>query len=301
VRLRLHITPTLGRHEVRLIKPATVQTWVKGLQGALAANYVRVVLSTLSTILNAAVDEGLIARNPCSANSVRAPAPEKRRVTPWPAAWIAGVHGAMPDRYREMVTAGAGLGLRQGEVFGLAVEDVDWLRKVVHVRRQVRIVGGRLVFSPPKGGKQRDVPLPDSVALRLSKHLQDTPAQSVTLPWRVPTGKPVTAVLLFTHPTRGALDRSAVNRGAWKPALKAAGVPDNRDNGMHALRHYFASVVLDGGANIKALAAWLGHTDPGFTLRVYTHLMPEGDDRMRRAVDGALTAGGAPDVRQADA
>jgi integrase len=80
---------------------------------------------------------------------------------------------------------GAGLGLRQGEGFGLAEDDVEWLRKggaVEHVRHQVRIVGARLVFAPPKGGKERDVPLPESVALRLSAHIRACPPMPVTLP-----------------------------------------------------------------------------------------------------------------------
>jgi integrase len=72
--------------------------------------------------------------------------------------------------------------MRQGEVFGLAADDVDFLRRVVHIRRQVKIVGARLVFGPPKGGKERDVPLPESVALRLSAHIAKFPPVTVTLP-----------------------------------------------------------------------------------------------------------------------
>ncbi len=36
---------------------------------------------------------------------------------------------------------------------------------------------------------------------------------------------------------------------------------------MHALRHFYASVLLDAGESIKALSEYLGHSDPGFTLR----------------------------------
>uniref|UniRef100_UPI00372D63D7 tyrosine-type recombinase/integrase n=1 Tax=Streptomyces murinus TaxID=33900 RepID=UPI00372D63D7 len=43
---------------------------------------------------------------------------------------------------------------------------------------------------------------------------------------------------------------------------------------MHALRHYYASVLLDSGENIKALAEYLGHSDPGCTLRTYTTSCP---------------------------
>ena len=69
---------------------------------------------------------------------------------------------------------------------------------------------------------------------------------------------------------------------------------------MHALRHYFASVLLEDGVSNKAVATYLGHMDPGFTLRTYTHVMPSSEDRMRHAVDRALSDGGAPIVRHAD-
>jgi hypothetical protein len=45
------------------------------------------------------------------------------------------------------------------------------------------------------------------------------------------------------------------------------------------------SVLLDAGETIKALAEYLGHSDPGFTLRTYTHLMPSSESRTRRAID----------------
>lgn len=60
---------------------------------------------------------------------------------------------------------------------------------------------------------------------------------------------------------------------------------------MHALRHFYARVLLDAGESVRALAEYLGHSDPGFTLRVYTHLMPASEARTKRAVDRAL--GGA--------
>jgi integrase len=180
-----------------------------------------------------------------------------------------------------------GLGLRQGECFGLAVEDVDFLRRVVHVRRQVKIVRSRHVFALPKGEKPRDIPLPDSVALALAAHLEVHPGRPVTLPWREPDGAPATANLVMTSTTGLSCDRNTFNRYSWKPALEAAAVPDGRDTGTHQLRHHFASVVLYHGVDVRALSEYLGHTDPGFTLRVCTHLMLSAHDRMRDAVDEA--------------
>ena len=58
---------------------------------------------------------------------------------------------------------------------------------------------------------------------------------------------------------------------------------------MHALWHFYASVLLDEGESIRALATYLGHSDPGFTLRVGTHLMPATAERTKHAIDRALS------------
>jgi integrase len=74
------------------------------------------------------------------------------------------------------------------------------------------------------------------------------------------------------------------------------GIEDSRRNGMHVLRHTYASVLLDAGESIKALAAYLGHADPGFTLRTYTHLLPTSEDRTRKAIDRAFDDDGLDPV-----
>ncbi|WP_346118646.1 tyrosine-type recombinase/integrase [Micromonospora coerulea] len=61
--------------------------------------------------------------------------------------------------------------------------------------------------------------------------------------------------------------------------------------GLHALRHFYASALLSAGESIKAVSEYLGHHDPGFTLRTYTNLMPESEARTRRAVDAILGRG----------
>ncbi|MFF3465541.1 tyrosine-type recombinase/integrase [Streptomyces sp. NPDC002619] len=97
------------------------------------------------------------------------------------------------------------------------------------------------------------------------------------------------ASLIFTGPMGLPLDRNGFNDRVWRPALRAAGVGTGRDNGMHALRHFYASVLLDAGESIKAVSEYPGHHDPGFTLRTYTHLMPSSGTRTRAAVDRVFT------------
>jgi integrase len=292
-RLRLHVYPVLGDLEVRTLekRPSLIQAWLKGMHGRLSDNTIRPILANLSSILTAALDDGMIGRNPCRLKSVKAPPKARKRIRPWVGEQVQAIHDALSPRYAAMVDVGYGLGLRQGEVFGLAVDDVPWLSRdpVVHVRRQVKIVGGKLVFAPPKFGQERDVPLARVTSARLSAHLQRWPATAITLPWEEPDGRPTAAKLIFTNSRGGAIVRPNFNRDIWQPALIRAGITGapGREHGFHMLRHTYASTQLHGGTDIRALAEYLGHSDPGFTLREYEHLMPGAEGRARRVVDEA--------------
>ena len=61
--------------------------------------------------------------------------------------------------------------------------------------------------------------------------------------------------------------------------------PSTRREGIHQLRHHYASVMLAGGVSLKELAEYLGHADPAFTLRVYAHLLPSSHDRARTVIN----------------
>jgi integrase len=289
LRLRLHVYPILGRLQLRHIKPSAIQAWLRGLE-ALAPSYRRVILANVSTVLSAAADDELIAKNPCRAASVRTPKVEPRKIVPWSADEVLAVHNALPARYRIVATLAAGLGLRQGEVFGLAINDVDFLRGRVEVRRQVKLFSdGSLAFARPKSRRSRTVPLPASVRDELAAYLVRHPSRDIALPWEHPEGERLTELLVLSNREGRALNRTYFNTHVWKPALTAAGLETSRKNGCHALPHFYASVLLDAGESIKAVSEYLGHADAGFTLRTYTHLMPSSDERTRRAIDGVFS------------
>jgi integrase len=312
-RLRLHALPYLGVRPIGSFQPEHIREWTRQLEEAVtSAAYRRLIFDAVSSVFNAAVDDRLLSSNPCRARSVKAPRPAPSRVHPWTAAQVFAVRAGLPERYQAVVDVGAGCGLRQGEIFGLAVDnigDLGWL----YVRQQVKKVRGTLVFAPPKRGKLRDVPLDPEVSAVLSEHMKRFPPVEVTLPWLTPTGPLVTYRLVFTSGVGTALWSNAFNDQTWKPALASAGIiprPERgqryaaaREHGMHALRHFYASVLLDAGENIKALSLYLGHSDPGFTLRVYTHLMPSSEARTRKAISAMYRAAGhahdGPETAQA--
>ncbi|MEU3084501.1 site-specific integrase [Streptomyces albidoflavus] len=293
--LRLHAFPYLGSRPLGSFQPAHIRDWVRQLQeNGVRGSYARTIYSNVRAALSAAVDDGHLPRNPCAARSVRPPTVDNKRVVPWTPERVFAVRAAMPERYQAMVDLGGGCGLRQGEILGVAVDAIDFASDTLHVVQQLKLSRSKPVFAPPKGGKLRDVPLPGPVADALREHMKRFPPVEITLPWKVADGPPVTKRLIFTGPRGGHVWRTSLNEEAWKPALAAAGVipvpergrpyAESRENGMHALRHFYASVLLDAGENIKALAEYLGHSDPGLTLRVYAHLMPSSQERTRKAV-----------------
>jgi integrase len=285
-RVRKHLLPYFGSRPLAAIKPGQISEWDRSMVGKLSASTRSVIFAHLRSILSAAVDDERIVRNPCSARSVKQPRPVERLVVPWTLDQVISVRAGVLERYRAMVDVGGGGGLRQGEVFGLAEDDLDLDGGWLHVVRQVKRVRSRLVFGLPKNDRARSVPLPASVGLRLRAHMKEWPPTSVTLPWEDPfSDKLVTVRLVFATARGGAVNRSNFDRQVWGRAVVGAGIEPGRANGMHALRHFYASTLLDAGESIKALSTYLGHADAGFTLRVYTHLMPASEERTRRAID----------------
>lgn len=286
-RLQLHAYPMLGHLAMQVVTPSHIRHWLRGL--TMARSYQRTIFANVSQVFTAAVADEIIARNPCRSPTIRKPVPAPAQVVPWTGVQVGAVHGTLPDRYAVLVALAAGVGLRQGEILGLSPDDVDHRRGTVTVRRQVKLTPGNQPYlALPKGRKIRTVPLPETVASALEAHQRRHPARTVTLPWDDITGPPQDVALILTTRERKPINRHYFNARIWKPALAANGIPTTRENGCHALRHYYASVLLDGGESIKTVSERLGHADAGFTLRTYTHLLPHSDARTRSIIDTTL-------------
>ena len=303
-RLRGHAYPVIGDRTLRELsrRPSLTQAWIKGMEAAgLAPRTILQIITDVSGVYNAAAGDGLIAANPTRASSVTRPKPPPKRPRAWPPQRVEAVSAALEGRYQVIPWLGAGTGMRQGEIFGLAVEDITFLGRDphVHVERQVKHVSGRLRFGPLKNRRPHDVPLAPELAERLARHLELYPAVEVTLPWhdlrdRQRHGKPVTVRLVITDRHGRAVDRDYFDDWSWRPALERAGVipvrpPGRRtalparDDGMHALRHTYASLTLGDGVDVMKVARWMGDT-PAIVLKTYAHFMPGGEEGGRAAV-----------------
>lgn len=298
MRFRKRVVPHLGNAEVGRVKPSTVRAWDRWLrEEGLSDQYRLTLFTNLSAMFAAAKDDGLVVTSPCSGKSVKKPKTAKKKIVPWPEKDVWKVQQRLPEKFRVAVDLCAGIGLRQGECFGIAIDDVDFDENVIHVCRQVKKIRYKHVFSLPKYDKEREIPLPGPVAEALKEHMKLFPPKDITLPWGRPDGPPLTVRLIMTSAWGNVVDAKDFNKDRWKPALRSAGLPCGKyENGMHDLRHFFASVLLDQGESIKAVSEWLGHADASFTLKTYTHLMPSSGDRTRKVIDGLYGRRAADDA-----
>lgn len=300
--LRLHVAPVFGRRQLRSIKPSEIAGWIADLDARFGSSTARTAFLVLHGTLELAVDDEAIKRNPAKARVVKVPVEKAARVDAWSDETVFRIVQGHPPQYRPIAFVGAASGLRQGELFGLAEGDIDFDEMVIHVRRQVKKLGREFVFALPKNDSERTVPLSEGAALTLKEHIAAAMPRPYTLPWEKPDGKPLTVRLLFRWTDDKHIRARTYDELVWKPALAEARViatptkdarhrrhyVSSRENGMHALRHYYASLTLADGVNIKELAEYLGHGDPGFTLRLYTHMLPSSHERARKAVDTRL-------------
>lgn len=143
-----------------------------------------------------------------------------------------------------------GSGLRVGELCGLDLEDLD-LRA-----RRVRVTG--------KGRKQRQLPVGEAAARALMTYLEEA---RPPLAERA-TGRPDYALFLNSRGMR--LQRRSVGR----IMEKYLGADGGRMVGPHALRHSFATHLLDNGADLRSVQELLGHENLA-TTQIYTHISTE--------------------------
>jgi integrase len=290
--------PALGHHKLRDLakRPSLTQQWLAGM--ALADSTKVKVIDRVSEVFAAAIDDGLIPRNPLHAKSVRRPVPDRHEAVPLTLAELDALSLALrhmpsckadcdkcgPSRYEILPYLGAETGGRQGEMFAIDPgRDIDFLRRVLHVRRQVKIIRGRQVFAPLKNDKAHDVPLTDSAVVMLSEYIRAYPPEPVTLPWIKTDGEPVTFTLLLSRGRGLAMHRKMAN-DRWHAALGRAGLPSDRYHMMHVTRHTFVSACLSEGISVRAVAEFIGDTE-ATVQQTYSHMMPDDRERARKAIE----------------
>lgn len=266
--LDARIYPRFERTPLAAINRDAVQAWVSDLGGRLSASSVRQAHQCLAAILEDAVAEGIIGRNP--ARRVRLPRieePPRRFLT---ADEVDRLADAMPDlMHRSMVYVLAYGGVRFGELAALRRRRVDLDARKLRVEESVAEAKGGHTIGGTKTHQSRTVSLPGFVADVLAEWLAEVPDDP--------------EAFVFPSSSGGPLWYATV-RKVWDPARERAGLEDVTP---HDLRHTCASLMRSVGADVKAIQQQLGHRSPVVTMTVYTHLFEgELDDVMARLERG---------------
>ncbi len=299
-----HIVPALGDVPIARLSPERVDAWLTAMQAnpKFGDATVNRAYKVLNLMMKVAVQRRYVRFNPCE--PVEAPADPRRDqviLNPSQVADLAEAVEPYGPQYRAMVLLAAYGGLRWGEVAGLGVQHVDWLRRRVRVERQLH-PDGRIDEPKSKAGV-RWVEVPAWLIEELAT------AQRVRRP--SPALEPEHSDLLFLTEQGQRLHPSNFTRRVWKKAL-AALPAEVHGLHFHDLRHTAVALYLESGRqagqpiNPKELQVRMGHSSIQMTLDRYGHLLDKVEDAVVEAMPSPFTlrpAAGAANVvplRKAD-
>jgi len=270
--LRCHMLPVLGGLNLDEIGPQMQQQFATHLSGKVSRKTMLNILGTLSSMLGRARKWGYV----CGRVQMRdliLPEGEKAAPRFFTPSEARGIVELAAEPYRTMFALVAMTGIRAGELLGLAVEDVDFSRRLIFIRRSAW--RGKLQ-TPKSKASQNPIPMPEALVSMLQAHLK--------------TWIPNADRLLFANRRgRPYKQDKIVQKRLW-PLLDALHIPRC---GLHAFRHMHCSLLLESGASPAVTQAQMRHSSPGITLGLYGHVIGDAQRRAVEKVAGILAPSGA--------
>ncbi len=254
-----HLYPTFGKIPIRELSPLIIRNWITELN--LTVKTVRNILTPLRNMLDQALNDGIIERNPLDKLVLsklinRKTSKSSWEVDPFDHDEIKAILKAAKGQARNLFQFAFFAGLRTSELIALEWDDIDWLKGVVRVSRAV-------VLKQEKGTKTkagiRDVLLlpPALEALKSQKSFTFLKGKRVfynprtNTPWE----------------TDGQIRKTC-----WAHILKKAGV---RYRNPYQTRHTYASMMLSAGENPLWVATQMGHRDTEMVIKHYGRWIPD--------------------------
>lgn len=288
--LQNHVLPYFGDTPLTAIDYMDVERFIasKLSDGAIGPKKIRDCVSVVSLIMQSAVRSGARRDNPAAGHRVTV---RRRRIRQGDVLAMGQVHELIDhvkDPYKPAVWLLVVTGMRPSELCGLRVKSVDFARNSVSVTHTLVPVSAyadqklSLVEGPPKTeAGDRTIPIPPWLSVELAEYLRKRKESGELLDPSAP---------LFLNRAGKPLNRDKFRETVIKPALAAAGLPSNLRT--YDLRHGHASMLIDLGANVLAVAQRMGHSDPSVTLREYGHLFQGVQEQLSTQLDELRDATG---------
>ena len=264
---RVHIAlinKEFGPLPLSAVRPSMVKAWTAKMKDEpRATSYIYAIYRRFAQIMGDAVQDGIIPRSPCSRKTSPGAGSQRPYVATTEQVWA--LHDAMPEHLRSAILLGAFAGLRTSETCALRIADVDFMRGIVSPSIQ-------WPADPVKSETSRTpVPIPRLLALELSAAVKRWQGATVVAD---DVGRPCSPWEL--------------QRAMRTARAKVDGLPEGFR--YHDLRHYFASLLITSGADVKVVQKRLRHASAMTTLNTYGHMWPDADESTRVAIAGVLAA-----------
>jgi integrase len=279
----LHINPLLGGEKLARLSSPMIESFRDALLAKCSRAMARKVLASVKSILNEAQRRGLVAQNAATPVRVDAKKRENGKLTVGrdipSIEEVQVILGCADGRWHPLFVTAIFTGLRASELRGLSWADVDFERSTIHVRQRADNWGA---MGPPKSAAgDREIPMSPMVVNALKEWKLACPKGPLNLVF--PNGN-------------GRIENHAniANRGFYALQRKGEIVEDDGKPkyGLHALRHFFASWVIERGFSPKRVQALLGHSSIQMTFDVYGHLFPSMEDDHAKFAAGELAVVG---------
>jgi integrase len=267
--LRVHILPEFADVTLSGITPEHVRTWNASMVRS-SPSMAPKAYRQLRTILTTAVEDGLLAENPCHVRGASQESSAERQIPTIDE--VALLAEAIEPRFRCLVLIAAFCGLRKSECFGLArchIRLDEPYPRVLVERQRLEVAGKGLVFAPLKTeAAARAVAIPQSVVGEIEVHLANYVGVDPE-------------ALLFTTVRSGDMPRASAWMRLWNKARTGAELEDVR---FHDLRHLAGTLAAIAGGTMKELQARLGHASPDAAMR-YQHVAQGRDAELASGID----------------
>jgi integrase len=264
--VRRMIIPHIGGIQLSALEPVHIEGMLTRLrENGVSPRSIFGAFQTLRAALNRAVKKTrTIPYNPCG--SVECAKPAKKPIQPYTLEESRQLlRAAKATRYYALFVLAIDVGMRQGEMFGLKWQDVDWDRGALMIRQSLGEVHGKPYWGEPK-----------SAASRRRLSLSPLALEALREHRKLMLAEGHAAVeTVFCNADGGLLTKSNFRQHAWLPLRKRAGVPERK---FHNLRHTNISLLLEIGEGPKTIQGRAGHAQFSTTMDIYGHLM-EGADR----------------------
>ena len=287
--IRVHLRPAFDQIELRDLQTNQIQRLIKSkLDAGLSARTIELILVTLKSALKQAEREGLVTRN--VADHIRKPKKEQKDIRVLSVDEMnALTKVAMEDRWGPIFVTMLGTGLRIGEVVALSWKNVSLAEDTLLVAQSSvstttasNTKRQTILQNPKTESGKRTIPLPENVVSVLKRWRIKQLREKLKL------GKSYTnSGRVFTSTTGTPLEQRNVSRRLSQLASKA-NIPHVNP---HALRHTYATRMLEAGVHPKVVQELMGHKDITLTLNTYSHVMPEIKQAAAQAINSTIPEG----------